>query len=262
MTVDNSLRLEEVVQKLTTILSRHVIPIFSDDNSGRPQHRGTGFLVSACRSSFLISAAHVFDCDRPLFFHATSTTKRWLSGELRLTKKPDGKSRDSDRLDIGVLKLRSPGLPPYPQVEKYPLPISDLKASALPRERKVYLVLGFPGSKSQPHLARRDVTPVPYGFWNTSAQTQRYTKIGVSPDSHIAIAFERTRGRGPDGEVRTFPKPAGMSGSPVWLLYDEVGPNDPTRTPVVGIFIEYKRSHHVMLATDIGIALKMINEAT
>jgi hypothetical protein len=55
--------------------------------------------------------------------------------------------------------------------------------------------------------------------------------------------------------------PAGMSGSPVWLLYDEKGPNDPTRTLVVGIFIEYKKPHHVMIATDIGIALRMINGA-
>jgi hypothetical protein len=261
MTIDNSLRLEQVVEKLTTILSRHVIPIFSDDSNGKPQHRGTGLLVSSGGSSFLISAAHVFDCDRPLFFHVDSETKRWLSGELRLTKKPDGKSRGSDRLDVGVLKLRSPSLPPYPDVDKYALPISDLKASALPRGSKVYLVLGFPASRSQPHLVRRDVTSVPHGFWNTSSQTQRYTEIGISPDSHIVIDFERTKGRGPNGEVRTFPKPAGMSGSPVWLLHDEIGPNDPTRTLVVGILIEYKKSHHVLIATDIGIALRMINEA-
>jgi hypothetical protein len=261
MTVDNGLRLEDVVQKLTTILSRHVIPIFLDDSNGRPQHRGTALLVSSGRSSFLISAAHVFDCNRPLFFHVDSKTTRWLSGELRLTKKPDGKSRGSDRLDVGVLKLRSPSLPPYPDVDKYALPISDLKAGALPRESKVYLVLGFPASRSQPHLVRRDVTSVLHGFWNTSSQTQRYTDIGVSPDSHIVIAFERTKGRGPNGEIRTFPKPTGMSGSPVWLLYDEIGSNDPKQTLVVGIFIEYKKSHHVMIATDIGIALRMIDDA-
>ena len=203
----------------------------------------------------------MFDCHKPLFFHIDSKTKRWLSGELRLTKKPDGKSRESDRLDVGVLKLRSPGLPPYPQVDKYALPISDLKASALPRERKVYLVLGFPGSKSQPHLVRRDVTSESHGFWNTSAQTQRYAETGVSPDSHIVITFDRrTRALGLNGEVRTFPKPVGMSGSPVWLLYDEIGPNDPIRTPIVGILIEYRKSHHVMIATDIGVALKMIDE--
>ena len=89
---------------------------------------------------------------------------------------------------------------------------------------------------------------------------QKYPEFGVVADSHIVIAFERIRVLRPNGEVRTFPDPPrGMSGSPVWLLYDETGPNDPTRTLVVGIFIE--KFHHVMIATDIGIALGMINEA-
>jgi hypothetical protein len=260
-TADSAFGLEGTVRKLSALLSRHIVPLFSEDGYRRPQPRGTGFLVSSASGSFLVSAAHVFDCSRSLFFYVGPKTQRWLSGEARLTKKPDGKSRESDRLDVGVLKLRSPGLPPYPQVDKYALPISDFMAGALPREGKVYLVLGFPGSKSQPHLVRRDVTSEPHAFFNTSPPMQKYTKIGVAPDSHIVIAFERTKALGPNGEVRTFPKPAGMSGSPVWLLYDEVGPNDPTRALVVGIFIEYKKSHHVMIAADISISLNMIYEA-
>jgi hypothetical protein len=258
---DSAFHPEGVVRDLSTTLSRHVIPLFFEDQHRRPQPYGTGFLVSSAIGSFLVSAAHVFDYPRPLFFYVGPKTQRWLSGECRLTKIPGGKSRDTDRLDIGVLKLRSPGLPPYPQVDKYALPTSDLKASALPRESKIYLVFGFPGSKSQPHLVRRDVASEPYAFFNTSAPIQKYTEIGVAPDSHIAIPFERTKALGPNGEVRTFPMPAGMSGSPVWLLYDENGPNDPTQTLVVGIFIEYKKPHHVMIATDIGIALRMINGA-
>jgi hypothetical protein len=130
----STFRLEGVVRKLSTILSRHIVPLFSEDHSGRPEPRGSGFLVSSRGSSFLVSAAHVFDCHPRLFFYVEPKTQRWLSGELRLTKKPDGKSRESDRLDVGVLKLQSPGLPPYPQVDKYALPISDLMASARPRK--------------------------------------------------------------------------------------------------------------------------------
>jgi hypothetical protein len=260
-TSDGTFHPGDVVRTLSAILSRHIVPLFSEDQNRRPQPRGTGFLVSSGSGSFLVSAAHVFDCPQPLFFYVEPKTQRWLSGELRLTKRPDGKSRESDRLDVGVLKLRSPGFPPYPQLDKYALPISDLMAGALPRERKVYLVFGFPGSKSQPHLIRRDVTSEPHAFFNTTAPMQKYTEIGVVPNSHIVIAFERTKALGPNGEVRTFPKPAGMSGSPVWLLYDEIGPNNPARTSVVGIFIEYKKSHHVMIATDIGIVLRMIDEA-
>jgi hypothetical protein len=249
------------VAELSTILSRHIVPLFSEDRSGKPEPQGCGFLVSSRDSSFPISAAHVLDDFTRLFFYAEPKKQRWLSGELRLTKRPDGNSRKSDRLDVGVLKLQSPGLPPYPLVDKYVMPINDLMASALPRGDKVYLVLGFPASKSEPHLVRRDVTSEPYAFFNTSAEMQQYTAIGVAPESHIVIPFERTKALGPKGEFRAFPMPKGMSGSPVWLLYDEIGPNDPTRTFIVGIFIEYHKSCHVMLATDVGIALRMINGA-
>jgi hypothetical protein len=252
---------EGAVQKLSGLLSRHVVPLFSEDRNRKPQPRGSGFLVSSASGSFLLSAAHVFDCPRPLFFYVGPKTLQWLSGELRLTKMPGGKSRESDRLDVGVLKLRSPVLPPYPQVDKYALPIGDLMAGALPRESKVYLVLGFPGSKSQPHLVRRDVTSEPHGFWHTSAPIHTYTKIGVGPDSHIVINFDGAKALGSDGEVRTFPSPLGMSGAPVWLLYDEIGPNDPMRTPIVGILIEYRKPQKALIATDVGIALRMMGEA-
>lgn len=253
--------LQDVIGKLSAILSRYIVPIFSDDSGRRPELIGTGFLVSSASGSFLLSAAHVLDYPRPLFFYAAPKIKRWLSGDCRLTKSPDGKRRESDRLDVGVLKLRSPGLPPYPEVGKHALPVSDLMAGALPREGKVYLVLGFPASKSRPHLVRRDVTSEPHAIFNTSVRMEKYYEVGVASDSHIIIAFEETQALRPNGEVRTFPKLAGMSGSPVWLLYDETGPNDPTRTLVVGIFIEYKKTDHALIATDVGIALRMINEA-
>jgi hypothetical protein len=51
-----------------------------------------------------------------------------------------------------------------------------------------------------------------------------------------------------------------MSGSPVWLMYDQVSTNDPIHTPVVGILIEYHGSHKLLVATDIKVALDMIND--
>lgn len=65
----------------------------------------------------------------------------------------------------------------------------------------------------------------------------------------------------PKKEVRAFPNPSGMSGSPIWLLYDENGLNDPRQTPVVGIAIEHHKTERAIVATDIDIALRLINEA-
>jgi hypothetical protein len=72
------------------------------------------------------------------------------------------------------------------------------------------------------------------------------------------MPFNRKKVVGRGSTVRAFPNPEGMSGSPVWLLYDEVGTNDPAQTPVVGILIEYHRRHRLLLATDVGKAVDMI----
>lgn len=252
---------EGAVAEYVTLLSCYVVPLFTDGPRGRPKPQGTGFLVSSGSNSFLVSAAHVLDNHQKLFFYVKPKTKRWLLGESRLTKVPEGSTRNSDRLDVGVVKLEGPGLPPYPHVNKCALPISALLASALPRERKMYLVVGFPGTKRQPHLVHKNVPSEPFGFLGASAPAQKYAKIGVAPDRHIVISFGRKKGVGRDGKRRTAPDPTEMSGSPVWLLHAEIGTSEQSNAPVVGILIEYHESHHALVATDIAVAISMINEA-
>ena len=257
-------RLSEAVSKMSTLLSHHIIPLFLDSPSGRPQRCGSGFLVSAGSTSYLVSAAHVFD---PLkdghepFFYIGPKTKRKLSGSARITRVPYGQDRQNDHLDIGVLKLQGPGLPPYPDVEKYPLPIRALRPGALPREGKQYLLVGFPGSQTRLDPAKREVTTKLYSYRNISHPASKYPSIGVDPQSHVAIVFDRKRSVGADGNTRIFPDPAEMSGSPVWLLYDGNGSNDRTQTPVVAVAIEHRKDQHAIVATDIGLALAYINGA-
>lgn len=198
---------------------------------------------------------------RELFFYIEPKTIRKLSGNLRLTKAPPGKDRKSDRFDVGVLKLQGPALPPYPCVQKYPLPISVFMANALPREGKQYLLVGFPESKSRANPVARDLASEPCSFRNVSAPISKYSEINVTPQHHIVLSFDVKHTVTPNKEVRAFPNPAGISGSPIWLLYDENGLNDPNQTPVVGIAIEHHKVERAIVATDVDIALGLIDEA-
>jgi len=251
------------IKQLSDVLLRHIIPIFAEAPCRKPKLIGSSFLVSSGKDSYLVSAAHVFDelqNDHELFFYVEPKTKRKLSGNLRLTKIPEGKNRKEDRIDVGVLKLEGPGLPPYPKVEKYALPINALMAEALPRERKEYLLVGFPESRSRVNPIARDLASKPYSFRGISIPLQKYAELGINPQSHIVLSFDRKHTVGHDGQICTFPEPSGISGSPVWLLYDEHGPNDPNQTPIVGIAIEHSKTSHTIVATDITIALRLINE--
>ncbi len=254
----------QVITSLANILARHILPLFTETSGGKPKLIGSSFLISVGTSSYLVSAAHVFDeltAGHELFFYIDPHIKRKLSGNLRLTKMPEGKNRKSDRLDVGVLKLEGPGLPPYPKVEKFPLPIGALMPNALPREDKQYLLVGFPETKSRANPIKREVVSELYSFRNISVPSPKYADLGVTPQSHVVLSFDRKHTVGPDGQIRAFPEPSGISGSPVWLLYDENGPNDPAQTPIVGIAIEHHKTHHAIVATDIDVALRLIRGA-
>ena len=150
----------QAVTRLANVLARHILPLFAESSGGKPKLVGSSFLVSTGTSSYLVSAAHVFDelkVGHELFFYIEPRTKRKISGSLRLTKTPEGENRNGDRLDVGVLKLEGPGLPPYPNVEKCPLAIDALMPNALPREGKQYLLVGYPGSKSRANPVAREV---------------------------------------------------------------------------------------------------------
>ena len=254
----------EVVSEMSARLAHYILPLFFDNEDGKPKRCGSGFLVSARTASYLISAAHVIDIvkdGREPYFYIGPKTKRKLSGSARLTRLPPGRSRLSDNIDVGVLKLEGPGLPPYPDVEKYPLQIEALRPGVLPRANKQYLLAGFPGTQTELNLAERQVTTKLYSYRNISHPADKYASICLDPQSHIAVIFDHKRALGPDGHLRKFPNLAEMSGSPLWLLNNHVGPNDPPQTPVVGIFIEHRKSHRAMIATDIGFALAYIHGA-
>jgi hypothetical protein len=63
-----------------------------------------------------------------------------------------------------------------------------------------------------------------------------------------------------DGRQRTFPKPQGMSGSPIWVV--EEGPVVGERSfPIVAVGTKYRKPQRILIGTDIDIVVHMINEA-
>lgn len=256
--------LRQSAETLAESLLRCVVPIFCDGKSGKPILQGTGFLIEDAKNSYLISAAHVFDLlksNRDLFFYVGTKHIRKLAGSLRLTIPPNESDRGADRLDIGVLRLEGEALPPYPEINKQALPITALMESAQPRTEKQYLVTGFPGSQSRLNPISKQFKSKPYGNWMQSVSEKTYVQVGCSPDHHIVMRFDQHKVFGKVGAAQSFPNPEGMSGSPVWLLYNDLGANDPNQTPIVGVFIEYHRHEKLVVATDIRVALDIIRDA-
>jgi hypothetical protein len=256
---EDSQRSSDTLARLSEDLGRSVVPIFTIGRRGKPEGCGTGLLVSRNDQVFLVTAGHVIgdhEYNKKLFFYVNRNTTRNLLASFRKTFSlyPDHKD---DRLDIAVLRLDGFNSLPFGKSVKRPLPFSALKPFATPRDKKHYLVTGFPGSKSRYHVPSKLVRSAPYAAYCMSAELE-YQKYNFLEETHIALNFDqRDVHAGDFGHSLNFPDPRGMSGSPVWLLFDENG-NNPIDTPVVGIMIEHRSDKRLLIATDIAIAIDII----
>lgn len=96
-------RLVNLLDEATKILTRFVVPLYLEVR-GRPSHFGTGFFVRAGSSNLLVSAAHVLEHAKSLFYYVEPKVTAKLSGE-RLLSRWNG-DRERDPVEVGVLKLR------------------------------------------------------------------------------------------------------------------------------------------------------------
>ena len=158
-----------------------------------------------------------------------------------------------------MLRFEGDGQPPYPDLGTICIPFANLKPHALPRGTKEYFVTGFPATRTKAHVKNQTVEIEPYGNRTQSIDDALYGGLGFNPKTSIALDFDVKSVRRPNGQLQEAPEPQGMSGSPVWELIDYAGPNDPTRSCVVGILIEHRRKNKLLVATDIAVAMQLIN---
>src|SRR5262249_2543896 len=153
---------------------KHVVPLYQDDEKGRPKLFGSALLVGFQQDSFLVSAAHVLDPLRAganLYLYPDPKHKVRLTGRQLLTMPKSG-NRNDDRLDLGVLPLVGAARPPYRSIDKYPLPLQALARGAIPRQHKQYCFLGFPASKSRVDFSHKQVEAKPYANFCCSAPAE------------------------------------------------------------------------------------------
>ena len=251
----------DTITRLANALLPHVVPLFAVPKGKRPTLVGTALLVADEEALFAISARHVLDQGLPpgrLYFYDKTQSLRQLSGTmLRTAPLPGGSSLDL--FDVAVMRL-PPGTPPvFLETLKYAMPIQNLLPFRSRRDEHEYLVTGFPRSRSQSNPVNHQLRSQPQAFRVVSASADAYTSLGLSPAQHLVMNLNIDAMRFPDGSTRRIPDPHGMSGSPIWLLYDKSGnDNNSAYTPVVGIATEYHKSLKLLVATDIGVAIDLI----
>lgn len=93
-------------QETTSVVERHVTPVFTYRPDGRFDFEGSGLFARLEERHYLITAAHVLDaCDEGCVVRAAEATGQELSGTRIVTGRPAGTTRDDDVFDIGFVRL-------------------------------------------------------------------------------------------------------------------------------------------------------------
>lgn len=260
MTDRGTASLDGTITQLANLLVSHVVPLFAVPRGKRPSLVGTALLVEDADSLFAISARHVLDQGLPpgrLHFYDKTRRLRQLSGRMARTTPLPG-APGADTHDLAVLRLPPDTPRVFLETLKHPVPVRALLPFRANRADHQYLVTGFPRSRSRADPSSRQLKSQPQGFRVVSAHEDAYARLGLSMDRHIVMPLNVEAMDFPDGTTGRIPDPHGMSGSPVWLLYDKRLPNDSQLTPVVAIAIEYHKTEGLLVATDVGVALDLI----
>ena len=248
----------EAITMASEHLLKHSIPLYSEDRNGRPYLRGTGFVVAANGRCYLVTAAHVLDIARSecLFYFAGPRQVCPLREPMVLSKGvPD---RDHDTVDVGVVVIPKGALPPHPAVDKFPMALTNLRSRHLPRSGKEYVLIGYPASRASSHRERREAMVGPCAFLLRSVDDEAYSDYGLDPRRHVGLSLKLGKGFDLDGHRQHFPRPQGMSGSPIVVLYDERGENDAAVFPVVGVATRFLEPQRLLVGTDISQVIDAI----
>lgn len=259
MSTSTDQRLTEAIDSSIELLINFSIPLYLNDND-RPTPFGTGFFVQQQDDVFLVTAAHVLDKaqSHKLYYYTSPNDIRYLSGKM-IRRKHNGDRRD-DHIDIGVVKMSGGFLPPYPDVNKYPMDISYLKPSHLPRAGKHYSFTGFPATKTKVSNIKKSIEVTAYSYRSDSIPESEYSKYNVDASTHIVLPLNTKKGYDKNGDITHFPRPQGMSGAPIVALYEE-GDADSRVFPVVAVAIEHRARENVVIATDVKYVLEAIQNA-
>lgn len=259
---NDNLTLSQAIVEATDTLSHFVVPLYFDDEmTNRPVLFGTGFFIRHGKNHFLVSAAHVIaqTAKSALYFYKTPNLKCHILGKGLTTKPPGGNGHD-DPIDIAIWKMPSEESPPFPEVNKHALDAACLRPLHLPRAGRTYVMLGFPATKSKVEWQNQQLVAASlYAYRSDSISDSKYQSYEVSPETHIILPFNKNKGVDLEGRHVNLPDPNGMSGAPIFVLYEEN--SNSAVFPLVGVGIEYRKQKKCVVGADIHTVVKMIESA-
>lgn len=245
------------VEKSLEVLTDYHCPIYAPDKKGNPVTIGSGVLIDIYGHKFLVSAGHVFDY--------TETHKVGIKSKNRLVNITgyiiDPKlhpNRAEDKIDLSLLELDEEMKSALSDLNY--LTIDNIDYKHVSDAHKInYTFIGFPATKNK---LRYNSNRVKAGIFSYSANrvgNNIYEKLGISPNTHIAIKF-RKNNLASSGGIINAPDLYAMSGGGIWLN-DNFHLHPSVYVPkvkLVGIALSWHKSQGCIMGVSAGAIIEII----
>jgi hypothetical protein len=93
------------------------------------------------------------------------------------------------------------------------------------------------------------------------APLREYAGRGLHPDSHLYLVFNRKKSFSLSGQGRSFPKPHGLSGAPVFEIFDEAKTHQGEAFPLAGVVTTWHPHERRMLCASAMAIRELIEVA-
>jgi hypothetical protein len=224
----------------------YVTGIHARRSNGLSQLIGSAFIIRVRGRDFVISAAHVL---------RENKSSNLFCGTRALQPLEGGSIYRSDDVDVAVIPVKPrlhDALLDVPRLRPEDTDVDDT-----PQPGVLYTFAGYPSSRNKPNLATKEISNQPTLFTAHSAPLPWYTRLGLTPETHIATRFPVRQAREFHSPSVAAPAPQGMSGGPVWRLGTPAEISSGLiGERVIGIGIEYRQE--TFIATRIAFAFAII----
>jgi hypothetical protein len=259
--------LSATATKLVDYLAFHVVPIFQDNEIGRPVSIGSGLLTKHLGKPYLITAAHVVadnHADGPLYIYSGAAEKRALAGTWFANPDARNGANNIGKMDVAVLRLLSPEQPSLSISGKGCLSSDNFLSLASDHSfhgrQSAFLLTGFPSSKARLKLHRNELESELFSLLTHEAPLETYRYEGLDPNFFLLLKIS-AKSLFRNGIRVHAPDLNGMSGSPIWLLGAEGEEEQAPGFPVAGIAVEHCKASESIVAIRADAVAHLLRKA-
>ncbi len=254
-------RMNEASNSALSKFRNAVLPIYGADEKGLLEHIGSALLLYLPEGHFLLTAAHIIDCNTKTTLYLGIQNVLPLQFEVLITEAPNG-DRKQDNFDFAIARLNTE-LQERLSGSKF-IKEEEISRSIAITDDRIYTLLGYPNSKNKINPQKTYIRRViPWlGIYTSIGKQSDSLKESAIEQQHILLAHGQKNSLYESGETIRTPDLHGFSGGAII----DLGPfsldtvNSTLDPKLAALIIDYPKNKQLIRGTRLSTILKAIRE--